>query len=1267
MIQNLRYVLLLNLLLTLAAPGAYCADMIWSASGGPGGGSINTLVIDSQNPSTIYAGTSGSGIFKSTDGGAVWSPSSLINAYISALSIDPQNPSTLYAGTNGGGVYKSTNGGESWSVTGLADAYIEVLMIDPQSPAILYAGTNAGIYKSTNAGTTWSSSGLASAHIYALAVNPDNASILFAGVGVNGVYKSTNAGATWASVGVSNSSIYSLAINPQNPSTIYAGTSGSEVYKSTDAGNSWNYNALPASSIFALAIDPQNPSIIYASTYSTEAAIYKSTDASASWKPGGIAETTAFALAINPINPASIYSGTYGSGVFRSINAGDSWTAANCGLANTSVTVMALNPGNSSTIYAGANIVGIFKSTDGSTNWSAQNSGLTDSDIQALTIDPLNTSTLYAGTRLGGVFKSINGGAVWSAINSGLADISIQALAVNPQNSLIVYAGTSSEGLFKSTDAGTTWKSKNIGLTSTNIRVLAIDPLSPATIYAGTDSGGVFRSTDAGERWNSANSGISYFDILALKINPQIPATIYAATFGGGVFKSTNSGTTWSAVNSGLANLYVYALEMDPQTPSTIYAGTGWQGVYRSTDSGTSWSTFNNGLTNRNIRALSIDPQNTATLYAGTSGGGVWVYSLSTTPLSVITIATNPAGLNYSVDETVYTSAQIFTWAAGSNHTISATTPQGSGGTRHVFADWNDGGAVSHTISAPLNAATFTAAFTTQYKLIVSVSPATGGSISTNPVSLDGYFSSGASIQLTATPNYAFSLLSWSGDIVGTINPQTLTMSAPRNVSASFLPDGSIEMSLLPGGADAVVTPGDADTTTVGYAALAVNSGDTPYGTAVFSYMQNGVIVSEAGVPASPPTNHARIFIDYRFDVDAVPSRTEAGKIDINTGIAVVNYGAHSAGILYTLRGMDGEPIAGGAGALAAGHHFARFIDQFSEIAAGFELPSDFPTAVKFASLEISSDQPLSIVAMRMTTNQRNEILFTTTPVADLTQSLTTNPIYFAQFADGGGYTSSLILLNTSEDAETGILQILDNNGLPLIVNQVGGTEDSSFEYFIQPGGVFLLQTDGFPTQPKVGWVRLTPGAGTSAPVASGVFGYNPSDALVSESGVPAAMSTTHARVYVDLSRNHNTGLAIANIEASGASITINAFQIDGITSIATSPVLLPLAANGHDAKFADQLFSDLPSDFTGVLDISSATPFAALTIRSLYNENHDFLMTTFPVADATRPAPSPVVFPQIADGGGYITEFILLSPTGAATSTLSFFDGEGIPIDFED
>jgi hypothetical protein len=158
---------------------------------------------------------------------------------------------------------------------------------------------------------------------------------------------------------------------------------------------------------------------------------------------------------------------------------------------------------------------------------------------------------------------------------------------------------------------------------------------------------------------------------------------------------------------------------------------------------------------------------------------------------------------------------------------------------------------------------------------------------------------------------------------------------------------------------------------------------------------------------------------------------------------------------------------------------------------------------------------------------------------------------------------------------------------------------------------------------------------------------------------VPSATPTTHARIFIDASNGHNTGLAISSA-GQATTVTLQAFQLDGSTVAGTSRGPVVLSANGHRAAFVDELIAGLPPNFTGTLDISATVPFAALTLRSLTNSRGDFLLTTFPIADFMQPAPSPVVFPQIADGGGYSTQFILLSTAGASTTTLNFFDDSG-------
>jgi hypothetical protein len=233
---------------------------------------------------------------------------------------------------------------------------------------------------------------------------------------------------------------------------------------------------------------------------------------------------------------------------------------------------------------------------------------------------------------------------------------------------------------------------------------------------------------------------------------------------------------------------------------------------------------------------------------------------------------------------------------------------------------------------------------------------------------------------------------------------------------------GAIEfvpISLSSGGSVSNATPGTAATTTAGYAQVTVKMGVMPYATAVFSLKQNGYTVSETGVPASPPVQNARVFVDYRPVVSA-----GTGTISINTGVAIANVSSASATVNFTLRDSAGDMLASGQSSLATGVHVAKFVDQLSQIAPNFALPASFSGT---GSLEVASSQPVSIVTLLLTVNQRGETLMTTTPVANLSAPATAAPLLFPQFAEGGGYTTSVLLLNTSSSGETGTIALFDS------------------------------------------------------------------------------------------------------------------------------------------------------------------------------------------------------------------------------------------------
>ena len=172
----------------------------WTAlNSGPSWVDIYGLAIDSETPSTVYAGAFGSGVFKTTDGGATWSYANvgLTNHGILALAIDPQTPATLYVGTIGGpgyasgGVFKSTDGGATWAATGLPNITINALAIDPKAPTTLYAAAYSdGVFKSIDGGDHWIdlSAGLSGVNVTTLAVDPQDPRNLYAGTNGAGVF-----------------------------------------------------------------------------------------------------------------------------------------------------------------------------------------------------------------------------------------------------------------------------------------------------------------------------------------------------------------------------------------------------------------------------------------------------------------------------------------------------------------------------------------------------------------------------------------------------------------------------------------------------------------------------------------------------------------------------------------------------------------------------------------------------------------------------------------------------------------------------------------------------------------------------------------------------------------------------------------------------------------------------------------------------------------------------------------------------------------------
>src|SRR5579864_6577496 len=116
-----------------------------------GGRSVAVSGVTSQ-PSVYYFGSTGGGVWKTTDGGVNWSPVSdgqFKTGSVGAIGVSESDPNVVYVGmgepdirgnaSHGDGVYKTTDGGKTWKNVGLQNTYhIGAVRVHPRNPDVVY-------------------------------------------------------------------------------------------------------------------------------------------------------------------------------------------------------------------------------------------------------------------------------------------------------------------------------------------------------------------------------------------------------------------------------------------------------------------------------------------------------------------------------------------------------------------------------------------------------------------------------------------------------------------------------------------------------------------------------------------------------------------------------------------------------------------------------------------------------------------------------------------------------------------------------------------------------------------------------------------------------------------------------------------------------------------------------------------------------------------------------------------------------------------------
>ena len=349
------------------------ASEYWSGEGNAAG-RVVCIAPHPTDPATAYAVSASGGLWKTTDGGASWTPltDQLSTLNGGAAAVHPANPNLVLLGTGemptgstGDGLFRSQNAGITWARYGpqLPAGSDSVRQIDAGLTSVTVA-TDGGIWKSSNGGA-WQPVGQGvgadklNAAVQTL-LSPIPGTTL-AGV-VGGVFRSTDGMSTWkpSSNGLPlGVTVWSLEKFQYLPTMIYAATSQG-AYVSLDNGASWGpvTNGLPTSTnILRIIPDPESPgNLWYALT--SGAGIYRTKTAGLLWEPvnDGLGSLQTRSMLLLPVGASSsdIVVGTT-NGVYTSIDQGDTWqSVSNDGIdPHTAVWGLSTIPGVALALTAG--------------------------------------------------------------------------------------------------------------------------------------------------------------------------------------------------------------------------------------------------------------------------------------------------------------------------------------------------------------------------------------------------------------------------------------------------------------------------------------------------------------------------------------------------------------------------------------------------------------------------------------------------------------------------------------------------------------------------------------------------------------------------------------------------------------------------------------------------------------------------------------------------------------------------------------------------
>lgn len=642
------------------------SQLRWRELGPDRGGRSVAVAGSQQRPYEYWMGTTGGGVFKTTDGGITWEPMSdrYFGGTIGAIGVAPTNPDIVYVGggefpprgnvSHGDGVWKTTNGGRTWTDLGLTETrQISRVIVHPTNPDIVYVGAQGhvwgpnaerGVHKTTDGGRTWNKILFRndSTGITDLEMDPTNPDVLYAafwqhhrkpwmlvsGGPGSGLFKTTDGGATWTEL-TRNAGLprglwgnVGVAVSPVAPNRVWAiveADSGG-VFRSDDGGRTWTkvneerrlrQRAWYYTKIYA---DTKDSNTVYVSNVQ----FLRSRDGGRTWQAIRTQHSDSHDLWIAPDDPQRMAEANDG-GVNVSVNGGQTWTEQDFPTAQF-YHVHLTNDFPYHVCGAQQDNSTFCGPSSGGGEWYSVGGG-ESGYIFSLPNDP---NIFFAGSYGGHLTRMDRRSRLTRNINAwpdnpmghSAGDLTERfqwtfPIVGSPHDSSVVYIA--SQHVFRSTNEGESWTKISPDLSRNDPRTLG-------------PSGGPITKDQTSVEY--------YGTVFTLAESPVQKGVIWAGSDDGLIHITRDNGTTWQNVTPrGIPEwMRMSIIDPSPHDSGTAYvAGNRFQlddmqpYLYRTTDYGRTWTRIDGGIARDEFtRVIRADPERKGLLYAGTERG-VWV------------------------------------------------------------------------------------------------------------------------------------------------------------------------------------------------------------------------------------------------------------------------------------------------------------------------------------------------------------------------------------------------------------------------------------------------------------------------------------------------------------------------------------------------------------------------------------------------------------------------------------------------------------------